>query len=425
MGIRLLGRELEIEMNTVLHLSGHMGGGVGKVLSGVALNDKKYQHDFILLGDDRDSQFSDKCLKHGINVKYTTDISYIRDAVSDADIVHMDWWHYPYLCQVMHDISDLDMRLVVWSHISGCYFPYITPAFVNLPTEFIFTSHYSKENPFWKHREFVNMRNTLVVNSSGGFANTKDVPLIPHEGFNVGYLGTIKYIKLNPHFVDFCAGIADIPGIKFIMIGTIPEPNRILIEAKERGMDHLFEFVGHVPNVSTELARIDVLGYPLNPYSYVTSENALLEAMSMGIPPVCLNQGAEKHLVRNRDTGFLVESKCEYATVIGSLFQDKMLRKRIGVSARNYVLTNLNVTNTVEKLNGAYDWLMVWGKRKYDFDAAIGDTPYKWYQSGIPPCGIDEVLPHLYDDSKSSILQWHKQFPDDKDITEDAAWTNL
>jgi L-malate glycosyltransferase len=413
-------------MKTVLHIAGHMGGGIGKVLSGVALAESGYEHDIILLGDKTDAQFSDKCIKDGIKVRYTNDLDYIMWAVSNADIVHLDWWGYPLLNKIMMDIKDLKMRLVIWSHVSGCYYPYIPVEFATLPHKFVFTSQYSYENSYWKPWDRVLIRNKCpIVNSSGGFANTFEVPLKKHDGFNIGYLGTLKYIKLNPHFIEFCKGAKHIPDVKFLMIGTIPQPNRILIEAKEAGIDHLFEFTGHVPDVSVELARLDVLGYPLNPYSYVTSENSMLEAMSMGIPPVCLNQGAEKYLVRDNITGYLVKNVMEYEMIMEYLYKNPDTKKRVGNRARTYVLENLNIANTIRKMDIIYDDVMAETPRTFDFASAIGSTPYKWYQSSIPPCGIDEVLPHLYDDSKSSILQWYKHFPNDGDIAAEARWAIL
>jgi glycosyltransferase involved in cell wall biosynthesis len=333
---------------------------------------------------------------------YTTDIDYIREAVEQADIVELDWWGYPYLNKIMWEIRDIPMRMIIWAMVSGCYFPYLKPSLVNLPHKFIFSSQYSYENQYWSEQERIQIReNFPTIDASGGFENTKDVPLEPHDGFNIGYLGTLKYIKLNPHFIDFC-------------MGTIPEPNRILEEAKEKGIDHLFEFTGHVPKVSKELSRIDVLGYPLNPYTYVTSENSMLEAMSMGIPPVCLNQGAEKYLIRYNETGCLVNDKKEYKSAIKAMYEYGYYRKRLGYNAQEYVLQNLNSFNTTSKLNNVYHQVLDNRKNTFDVASAIGSTPYDWYQSTIPPCGIAEVLPHLYDDSKSSIKQWQKHFPKDK-----------
>jgi glycosyltransferase involved in cell wall biosynthesis len=396
---------------TVLHIAGHMGQGIGKVLSGVACyKEGKFKHDIILLGDKIDTQFSDRCLENGVDVKYITDPGYIATTVAESDIVQYDWWHYPLLAKVMWDVRDIKMRMIIWSHVSGCYFPYLHPNFVTLPHKFVFTSLYSKDNSYWSLNDMAKM-STQVINSSGGFPNTENVPLEKHNGFNVGYLGTIKFIKLNPRFVDFCEECSCIPHIKFIMIGTVPEPNRILQQAKERGIDDLFEFKGHVPEVSTELAKLDVMGYILNPYSYVTSENAMLEGMSMGIPPICLYQGAEKYLVKNGKTGILVHDKTGYRVALETLYKDTKYRKELGQNAREYVLSNLNISNTVSKLDEVYTSVMRNPKRKFDIGASIGTSPYQWYHSGIPPVGINAVLPHLYDDSKSSVLQWQKYFP--------------
>ena len=80
------------------------------------------------------------------------------------------------------------------------------------------------------------MDHTSVINSSGGFKNTQNVPLVKHDGFNIGYVGTLGYVKLYPEFMDYCEAVSDIPDVKFIMIGRIPEPNLVLRDAKERAL---------------------------------------------------------------------------------------------------------------------------------------------------------------------------------------------
>jgi L-malate glycosyltransferase len=158
----------------------------------------------------------------------------------------------------------------------------------------------------------------------------------------------------------------------------------------------------------------------LNPNHFGTTENALLEAMSMGIPPVCIDQCAEKYLIKNGDTGFLVKNKEEYTTIIGSLFQDKSLRKRIGESARLHVLTDLNLSYTIYKLNKVYSAAMCYQKKTFPFDKVFGSTPYDWYRAGQPPasCKSEVVSQYLLDNTKGSVAQWQKYYPDDERLAQ-------
>jgi L-malate glycosyltransferase len=403
---------------TILHITAHMGGGVGKVLSTIVTDDINYNHHLLLLEKPIDTQFSHKVNRSQITIAPSVDV--IKELIEYSDIVQWDWWNHPLMAGVMHSCDGMGIRSVIWSHTAGCYYPYISSKLVDLPHKLVFTSQYSYDNPYWKQWEHVMIKNnSLVVNSSGGFANTFEVPLKKHDGFNIGYLGALKYSKLNPNFVKFCKSLEDIPHVKFIMVGSVPQPNQVLAEATELGIDHLFEFTGHVPDVSVELARFDVLGYPLNPYSYATSENAMLEAMSMGIPVVCLNQGAEKYLIQDNITGCLVKDIMEYEMTIKYLYCNPDTRKRFGKRAREHVLSHLNIQNTIEKLDAIYGDVLKVQPHKFDYDKLFGKSPYEWYCNGCPPIIPEDLIKYITGNTNSSIGQWCKYYPDDSQLADE------
>ena len=47
----------------ILHITTHMGGGVGKVISDLAVHDTQYTHSILLLEEPEKKQFIDKCNK--------------------------------------------------------------------------------------------------------------------------------------------------------------------------------------------------------------------------------------------------------------------------------------------------------------------------------------------------------------------------
>jgi glycosyltransferase involved in cell wall biosynthesis len=402
-------------MKTVLHVASHMGGGVGKVLSNVATYaSNNYRHHIILLEKPIDTCFTDKLSRSLLTI--APSIDEIRELIGWSDIVQFDWWNHPLLAKVMYDVQDLPMRSVVWAHTSGCYYPQIWPEFVRMPNHFIFSSHCSKENPYWSLAEQLGMR-CSVVNSSGGFATTQDVKRIHHgRRFNIGYVGTIDFSKLLPEFVEYCAAAASIPGIQFVMIGRVPEPNLILEQAEKAGIADKFIFKGYVKDLPDELAHFDVMGYLLNPRHYGTTENAMLEAMSMRIPVIAMDQCAEKYLIKNYQTGLLVKNKIQYASALRSLFDDPEMASVLGESGRKFVLLNFGLEKTVHKLETVYNSVMETARKCMPVRRVFGDTPCQWYMSGLPPGDNSPPFNYITGFAKSSVAQWHRYFPEDKHL---------
>lgn len=393
----------------VLHIAAHMGGGVGKVLSNVALKDEQYTHRIVLLEKPMDTCFTH--VLDGDTLAIAPGMDDLEDMARDADIVQFDWWNHPLLAGVMYNLRDVPMRSVVWAHNSGCYHPYIKPEFVAMPDHFVFSSQYSLENPYWKTPPAKSVK-WSVINSSGGFANTQDVPLVPHDGFNVGYVGTLGYMKLLPEFVDWCKEIADIPRIRFVMIGRIPTPNQVLADAERTGIADRFVFKGYVDDLPAELAQLDAMGYLLNPHHHGTTENALLEAMSMGITPVCINQCAEKYLIANHYSGLLVRNKQEYRSVMAQIHNHPVIRERLGQAAREQVLNFLNIRNTLDKFGHVYDAVVKKKRRAVGVARVFGHTPLDWYKAGHPPGDASGFTDYLTDATKGSTAQWKKYYPD-------------
>ena len=140
-------------MRKVLHITAHLGGGVGGVLSAVALNAKQngsvFRHEIMQLEPTNNRHYVEICEKNGIPLMLA-DKTDIKNKISSADIVQIDWWPHPLTMKFMHDnLSAVPSRLVIWSHVSGCKYPYIPAGFIKLPRKFIFTSPFSYENPYW------------------------------------------------------------------------------------------------------------------------------------------------------------------------------------------------------------------------------------------------------------------------------------
>ncbi len=433
-------------MKRVLHITAHMGGGVGKVLSGLAvaaqLNKSEFQHKMLLLEEPEKVNFVDECRKNQVEVEIATGQWQIEKEMAEADIVQLEWWHHPKMLPFLADFPQIPARLLIWSHISGCFYPWIPGGFLQIPDRFVFTSRYSYENPHWQLADQQYARQQCqMVNSSGGFHHIRTERRL-HEGFNVGYIGTQSYAKIHPEFVSFCKSVADLPGVRFPLVGDMTNREAILSAAEKMQIASQFEFIDYVTDVSAEFSRFDVFGYVLNPTHFGTTENVLLEAMAAGLPVVCLKQCAEKHLVQHGKTGLLVKNIEEYRQAIYFLYNHPEERVRLGGNARRFVLEEFAAEKTILALQQIYGEMIDKRKKIYSFTAVFGKEPHQWFLSCLPPGVKDfflanmprreeehggimrfDQLPYiLKEKNKSSIEHFYRNYPKDALL---AYWNGL
>ena len=254
----------------ILHITTHMGGGVGKVLSGIStyasVHRDSYSHDIMLLEEPEKRQFVELCQKNNISVRVAKNHTDIAEAMKMADIVQLEWWHHPLMCGFLAEFPQIPIRLVIWSHISGCYYPWIPDEFLMLPHKFVFTSQYSYDNPYWQQdvKKWAKF-NCAMVNSSGNlFANGKKTEVEkPEDRFCVGYMGTLAFSKLHPDFVESCKVATRIPHITFRLAGDMDNAKKISEQAVKLGIADKIKFSGYVQDVNREFVQMDVFGYIL------------------------------------------------------------------------------------------------------------------------------------------------------------------
>lgn len=418
-------------MKIVLHVTAHMGGGVGKILSSLATyENNQYIHKIVLLEKPQKSNFYDICIKNNIDIYVCEDIDTIFNMMDEVDIVQIEWWHHPKMAELLSKFNGKKCRLVIWSHISGCNYPFLPFEFVKR-VPFMFTSKYSLENPMWTDGQRDYAKNNCFVVNSAGVVKTNKRRKEEDGFFNIGYVGTLNYSKLNPNFVEYCKSV-DIPNVRFIIVGDKTNEEDIKQKARDAGIEEKFEFVGYIDDVEEQLKRFDVFGYILNPFHFGTTENALLEAMGVGICPICLNQNAEKYIIDNERNGILVNSIRKYGEVIKYLYDNVNEREKLGDNARSYIKDNFSISRTVLKIEMLYNDIIKTERKEYFFFDIFGQNPYEWFLSCLYPDDKKVFLETLKEEvslekkeklkkcrhilrekSKSSIIQFSDNYCND------------
>jgi len=319
----------------ILHITPHMGGGVGTVIMGWMEADTDYRSYHAILCLDSINDKAQNALSR-FNTPYIelgATSSYIPMYVDKADIILVHAWDHPWLEELLRKGLP-DCRLVFWCHKN---YPVPTKG-VNYPDLFIDTS------PIQGHGRH--------IWSTGNISRFLAIKPKAHEGFNIGYVGTVDYKKMHPDFFDMCLKItASIPGVRFTVVGENHLPHG--------PWDLMITYTGKVDDVAPYLAEMDVFGYPLRPDRYGTSEQVVGEAMAAGVVPVLMPNPAEKEI------GFWVSSPQQYCDTIYFLHKHPDHRENLSICAREMARRKYSIDRMIASWNEVFAEMMEKPKRSH------------------------------------------------------------
>lgn len=363
----------------ILHVTPHLGGGVGRVLLAYleeALQRGQRHRLACLEYANEPSLKQAEKLRLELRDRLGLDWRALNSLAAEADLVVLHWWNHPLLYAWLTSGPWPPARLLLWSHVSGRAAPQvITPALAAFPDILAVASPVSLSLPALA----AHLAKTRLLFSSAGIEAAARVRPRPHPGFRAGYLGTVDYAKMHPDFLDLCLE-ADLPGAVFPVAGG-PEYEALKKQAESRGASERFEILGPVADPLDFLAGLDVLVYPLNPDHYGTGEQVLIEAQAIGIPPLVLAGGAEEFVVEHERTGLVAADRQDFVNSLRRLSEDRELRSRLGAEARRRAAERFPLANTVAGFDRLYQELMAGPKR-----------PRQWPEAGLPFCPWDFFL---------------------------------
>jgi glycosyltransferase involved in cell wall biosynthesis len=122
------------------------------------------------------------------------------------------------------------------------------------------------------------------------------------------------------------------PDASFDIVGGGPELQALQARARAQGVAGAFTFIGYEPNVAQRLRDADIFVLPTKNEAF---PNAVLEAMSAGLPVVASGVGGILELVDDGRTGLLVTPGDPHALAhsVCRLMADSALGARLGKAA--------------------------------------------------------------------------------------------
>ena len=410
----------------VLHITAHLGGGVGKALSRLVVRasrpESTVRHSIVCLEAPEKSQFLDRARAIGCEVDVCPRDEHVRSLLSKADIVQLEWWNHPATMRFLSALPTEPIRLVTWCHVSGLHTPIIPPALMQTAHRFLFTSGCSFEAEYISALRPALADRLGVVSSGCGLADLPQPKGHAHRSLDVTYIGSLNFAKLHPNFIDFLAAVG-IPGFRVRLIGEPTNREELLRQCLRHGRPQLLEFRNYETDIAAALASANVLAYLLNPEHYGTAENALLEAMAMGIVPIVLHNPCERQIVDDGVTGLVVATPGEFAAAVQHLADDAEERTRLGMNAARSVRQRYTEEQMEASLNSHYAAVMGMDKRSVSFTHVLGETPEDWFLS----CQQDREIfrrdgtirllpgqkpsPMLFEKSKGTAFHFQQYFP--------------
>lgn len=294
--------------------------------------------------------------ERGIPLIEAPDRDRLRAELEGADIVQLAFWNTPEAYELLRGPLP-PMRLLVWFVVGGGAPPQvILPELVEVADLAVGAGPVLPDGDTEAEVEVV----FPVLDPAR--VSPAPVPIAEHDGYSVGYVGTVEPVKMHPDFVDLCAAVRT-PGVRFGVYGSGGGFAGIAARADELGARDRFELGGFVEDVGAVLAGFDVFGYPLCPDNYSATDLALLEAMGAGVPPVILPHGATARVVADGETGIVAADERAYVEALERLGSDRDLRLRLGEAARAHAWRTFSPEAGVTAWSSVYARLMERPKR--------------------------------------------------------------
>lgn len=363
----------------ILHVTPHLGGGVGKAHAAIsgALG-KEVDQTFLLLEEPRDRRYADMIEAGGARVIVADSLGHVADLAGTADIVQFEFWNHPRLFECLARCAFPAMRSVFWSHISGLARPVIQPGLIEEAGRFVFTTEASRSSPAIAALSETAQKKVVVINSGFGFPDALRRPRAHDRGPIIAYLGTVDFVKMHPGFFD---AIDRLKGddICVSVWGAVDPTGPVAARARAMRHPERITFMLETAEPAVALSGADIFFYPLQPHHYGTAENALIEAMSLGLTPVVLDNPAEMAIVHHGETGFIARSIEECVLLLQVLLASPELRERVSRNAVRHVAETRIPARTAREFMGLWRGLLDEPPSSSNFQGVVGENPADWF----------------------------------------------
>jgi len=181
---------------------------------------------------------------------------------------------------------------------------------------------------------------------------------LPEDARVVAYMGRLAKQKRVDVLVWAMQLLRQLTGnVYHVVIGDGPERRRLEDLAKHFTCDHVTRFVGHRSDAGRLAWAFDAFWLASE---FEGQSNSLLEAMAAGVPVIASDIPANREVVADGRTGYLVRpgDSVAFAQYVDRLLADPELRGRIGAAAQEDMRERHSVPSMVAAYASLYQELV-------------------------------------------------------------------
>ena len=207
--------------------------------------------------------------------------------------------------------------------------------------------------------------------------NSCNRPVRSREELGIGdgdfVVGTAAHFRPEKAYDIFFEGINavrdSIENLKVIVLGDGPTKKQIEAYCREKGLESIVKFMGHVKDTENYVPLMDV--FCLVPNKNEGFSNSILEAMAMGRPVIATDVGGNAESVVNNETGLVIppDDAEAFAKAVLRLYSDAELRIGMGDRARKRVEEVFPLELMIRKHEDLYEDALREGREKQSVGA--------------------------------------------------------
>lgn len=169
----------------------------------------------------------------------------------------------------------------------------------------------------------------------------------------IGIVATLRSWKGHRFLLDALRTLST-PRVRLAIVGDGPQREALLAHTVELGLQDQVDFPGNQQDVVPWLQAMDVFALPS--YANEGVSQAVMQAMSVGLPVVTTDVGSMTDVIRDGETGLIVPPKdpVALAEALHRLVNDREFAQTLGARARGFAVDQCGLERMIKRMEKVF-----------------------------------------------------------------------